>query len=216
MRNKEILRLVLITLSLIVQLTTKGQNNNENTGGKITGKIIDSLSKQPVEYATITLSAVGSNQVLNGTTADSTGSFKLPGIAPGTYIVAVDFIGYKTHTIRNLVLNKKSDVLNLKTILLSKSDGMLQGVVVSSQQKLIDNRIDKLVFNAEKDLTSQSGVATDVLKKVPQVSVDPDGNVELAGSGGITLFNQWQAILCFWQQRNRCVAIYTCQPDKKY
>ena len=42
-----------------------------------------------------------------------------------------------------------------------------------------------MVFNAEQDLTSQSGVATDVLKKVPQVSVDIDGNVELAGSSSI-------------------------------
>ncbi|MEP6845070.1 MAG: TonB-dependent receptor, partial [Panacibacter sp.] len=46
-------------------------------------------------------------------------------------------------------------------------------------------KIDKLVFNAEKDITSQTGVATDVLKKVPQVSVDVDGNVELAGSSSI-------------------------------
>ena len=37
----------------------------------------------------------------------------------------------------------------------------------------------------KEDLTSQSGVATDILKKVPQVSVDADGNVELAGAGGI-------------------------------
>ena len=42
-----------------------------------------------------------------------------------------------------------------------------------------------MVFNAEKDLTSQGGVATDILKKIPQVSVDPDGNVELAGSSSI-------------------------------
>src|SRR5690242_13406969 len=134
MRKKEILKVVLITLSLIVQLTSKAQNTNENNGGKITCKIIDFLSKQAVEYANITVSAAGSNQVLNGTTADSTDSFKLPGIAPGTYIVAVDFIGYQTHTIKNLLINKKNDVLNLKTILLSKSDGMLQGVVVTSQQ----------------------------------------------------------------------------------
>ncbi len=42
-----------------------------------------------------------------------------------------------------------------------------------------------MVFNAERDVTSQVGVATDVLKKVPQVSVDVDGNVELAGSSSI-------------------------------
>src|SRR5689334_12210500 len=123
MRKREMQSLLLVSLLLIVQLTSRAQDNNENIGGKIIGKIIDSLSKQPVEYATITLSAAGSNKVLNGTTADSTGSFNLPGITPGTYIVAIDFIGYKTHTINNLVINKKNNVLNLKTIILSKSDG---------------------------------------------------------------------------------------------
>src|SRR3954447_22346134 len=102
MHKREILKLAFISLLLIVQFTSKAQDNNESKGGKIIGKIIDSLSKKPVEYATITLSAAGSNKVLNGTTADSTGSFKLPGITPGTYIVAVDFIGYKAHTINNL------------------------------------------------------------------------------------------------------------------
>src|ERR1700749_5049836 len=42
-----------------------------------------------------------------------------------------------------------------------------------------------MIFNAEKDITSQTGVATDILKKVPQVSVDVDGNVELAGSSSV-------------------------------
>ena len=61
---------------------------------------------------------------------------------------------------------------------------MLQGVTIVGRGRLIENKIDKMVFNAERHVTSQSGVATDVLKKVPQVSVDADGNVELAGSGG--------------------------------
>src|ERR1700748_2474340 len=104
MRKKETLKLVFISLLLVIQFNSKAQNDNENTGGKIIGKIIDSLSKQPVEYATIILSAASSNQVLNGTTADSTGSFNLPGIVPVTYTVAVDFIGYKTHTITNIVI----------------------------------------------------------------------------------------------------------------
>src|SRR3954469_19574517 len=107
MRKREMQRLLLISLFLILQLTLKAQDNNENNGVKIIGKVVDSLSKKPVEYATITLSATGSNKVLNGTTADSTGNFNLPGIAPGTYIVAVDFIGYKAHLISNLVINKK-------------------------------------------------------------------------------------------------------------
>ena len=61
----------------------------------------------------------------------------------------------------------------------------MQNVTITATPRLIENKIDKIVFNAERDLTSQGGVATDVLKKVPQVSVDVDGNVELSGSSSI-------------------------------
>jgi hypothetical protein len=66
----------------------------------------------------------------------------------------------------------------LEKIYLNKKITRLADVVVIAPQNLIETKIDKMVFNAEKDLTSQGGVATDVLKKIPMVSVDVDGNVE--------------------------------------
>src|SRR5450432_4205021 len=42
-----------------------------------------------------------------------------------------------------------------------------------------------MVYNAERDITSQGGVATDLLKKIPMISVDVDGNVELQGNANI-------------------------------
>ncbi len=178
-------KLFLVTVLIIAQQTIKAQENSEAGEGRISGKIVDSLSKNPVDYATITLSISSSSKVINGTTADSTGAFILKGIVPGTYRLSVEFIGYKARIIYNVVINKKNSLVDVKTISLQKSESALKDVVVTSQQKLIDNRIDKIVFNAERDLTSQGGVATDILKKVPQVSVDADGNVELAGASGI-------------------------------
>ena len=58
-------------------------------------------------------------------------------------------------------------------------------MTVTAPRGLVENKIDKLVYNAEKDITSQGGVATDILKKVPMVSVDVDGNVELQGNANI-------------------------------
>jgi outer membrane receptor for ferrienterochelin and colicin len=84
-----------------------------------------------------------------------------------------------------VTVGKKGSALDLRIISLSKKQQMLESVTVTAPHDLIENKIDKMVYNAEKDLTSQGGVATDILKKIPQVSVDVDGNVELAGSSSI-------------------------------
>ncbi len=173
-----------IFLSLLI--ASYGQeSNNEKAGGKITGKIIDSSSNLPLEYATITLFVTGKNKPLNGTTSDTNGEFTLINIPAGSFNIIVEFIGYQTFNFSNITVNQKHEVIYLKHISLKKKQRTLQAVTVTAQGKLIDNKIDKLVFNAEKDITSQTGVATDILKKVPQVSVDVDGNVELAGSTSI-------------------------------
>ena len=158
------------------------ERNNEKAGGKIIGKVIDSSSNLPLEYATVTLFVTGKSKPVNGTTSDVNGDFNLTNIHPGSFNIVIDFIGYKTSNLGNITISQKNEVIDLKNVFLKKKQESLQAVTVTAQGKLIDNKIDKLVFNAEKDITSQTGVATDVLKKVPQISVDVDGNVELAGS----------------------------------
>ena len=157
----------------------------EKTGGRIIGKVMDSSLNVPLEYATITLLAQVKGTPLNGTTADTSGRFVLTNIPTGTFRIVVESLGYQPLHLGNITINQKHQVIDLKDIFLKRKQQALQEVTVTAQQKLVENKIDKLVFNAEKDITSQTGVATDVLKKVPQVSVDVDGNVELAGSTGI-------------------------------
>jgi len=158
---------------------------NAQTKNSISGRVIDSVSKNGVEYGAITLLTVNDNKVLNGTTTDSLGYFTLSDIEDGSYKLSFESIGYKQKTLPGIHIKKGEAAQNIGIILLSKTDNTLKDVVVTSQKKLIENRIDKLVFNAENDITSQGGVATDILKKIPQVSIDADGNVELAGNGGI-------------------------------
>lgn len=179
-----------IIVSLFVLLSLLGQLAAQapvNTAGAaiIRGKIIDSLSGKPLEYATITLLNSSNGKTITGTTSNTAGQFALENIATGEYRLLVEFIGYKSITVPRLVIAKRNEIAELRNIPLVKDAKLLSGVTVTAQAKLIDNKIDKLVFNAEKDLSSQGGVATDVLKKVPQVSVDVDGNVELSGSSSI-------------------------------
>ena len=101
----------------------------------------------------------------NGATTDNVGNFTVTNVPPGTFTIVVESIGYSPFSIKNVIINQKHEVVNLKNIMLSKKQQTLQNVTVTAQKKLVENKIDKLVYNAEKDITSQTGVATDVLKK---------------------------------------------------
>ncbi|MCD1116731.1 outer membrane beta-barrel protein [Chryseobacterium turcicum] len=61
----------------------------------------------------------------------------------------------------------------------------IQEVIISGKKAVVENKIDKIVYNVANDLTSQTGAAIDILRKVPQVTVDADGNVELQGNPNV-------------------------------
>ncbi|MES2005767.1 MAG: outer membrane beta-barrel family protein [Bacteroidota bacterium] len=151
--------------------------------GRFTGKIVDASTQKPVEYATITVINV-SGKAVNGSVTDAKGVFEVTNIPPGTYTLLVDFIGYTAYKKEKLVISDNKPVA-LGLITLASSKETLASVTVTSRAPIIENKIDKIVYNAANDVTSQGGVALDVLKKVPQVTVDIDGNVELQGNSSI-------------------------------
>jgi outer membrane receptor protein involved in Fe transport len=61
----------------------------------------------------------------------------------------------------------------------------IEAVTIVGKKAVVENKIDKIVYNVANDLTSQNGAAIDVLRKVPQVTVDADGNVELQGNPNV-------------------------------
>ncbi len=170
---------------LVVICTTFGQKATDNTGFKIKGKLIDSLTNNPLEYATISLFLNADKKPINGTVTDNKGNFEVDNVKAGNYKLIAEFLGYKAITLPGLQIDIDHPIVQIKDMVLAPKTTTLQNINVAVQGTIIENKIDKMVFNAEKDLTSQSGVAADVLKKVPQVSVDVDGNVQLAGSSSI-------------------------------
>ena len=174
-----------ITLLLLLSIfTAQAQTVNKATG-KISGKIIDAQTGAPIEYTSIRLFSQDQNKLVNGVIADGKGVFKISNVPDGKYKVVFDFLGYQKVEKTEVVLNKDSRSITFDDIKLTSSQTTLQGVTITANKPLIENKIDKMVYNTEKDISSLSGVATDVLKKVPQIAVDIDGNVELQGNSNI-------------------------------
>ncbi len=180
---------------LLLFLLSAGLNLKAQTGGphvtpyddkgKITGVVTDSLTKQPVDYATVSIYKQGNSSPFNGASTDPKGNFIIDGISPGDYKVTIDFLGYKRHTIAHVIITSDNKNVSLGNILLSSAQNRLNEVVITGHAATVENKIDKLVFNPGNDLTSQGGVALDVLQKVPMVAVDINGNVELMGNTNV-------------------------------
>lgn len=167
-----------ITLA-VAQVTAPAKGN-----GRISGSIIDTETNQPVEFANVALIDPKTGKPVDGAVADAKGKFTIVKIAAGTYHVAISFIGYETKTIENVDLTDKK-IIELGTIKLPSEAKVLSEIVVEGQKQLIEERVDRTVYNAENDKTTAGGDATDVLRRVPLLSVDLDGNVSLRGNSNL-------------------------------
>jgi len=152
--------------------------------GFISGKVKDTESKNPLEFATVSLTEKRSNKLIEGTITDVKGRFLFENIEVGEYLVTISFIGFEEKTLDVKTTNKKPDS-RLKNIFLSQSSEMLSEVTIEDEKAIYETRIDKIVYNAEHDLNDSETDATDVLRKAPLLSVDLEGNVSLRGSRNI-------------------------------
>jgi len=164
----------------------KGQpSNSSKTGyGKISGQIIDE-NQQPVPFATISLINISTSKTIDGTIADDQGKFSIRNIPAGTFKVNISFIGYDPVVKSSYEITGKGESYDLGMISLAPNVKELDEVVVEGKKELMEEKVDRIIYNAEQDKTTLGGDASDVLRRVPMISVDLDGNVSLRGSSNI-------------------------------
>ena len=185
-------RFLLLAISLFLSFGAYGQfggfgNSGPKIKGKISGVVIDTTTNVPVGFATISLRKAGRDKIINGTLTEDDGSFSFEDISPGAYDLEFSFIGYTSIVVDSIETTKKKPDNNIGNIFMKPTDYLLDEVEVTAQRALIENKVDKIVFNAEDDSSIAGGDATEVLRKVPLLSVDLDGNVSLRGSQNVQI-----------------------------
>ena len=153
----------------------------------ITGVVLDSASKKPLEYASVVVLSQTDQKPVEGMKTDDKGQFNFKTLVPGKYILRIGYLGYRTYERQNLVLNDGQQ-LNLGKIPLHVSGTkLLKEVVVTAPRPGMVIGIDRKVFNVEQSLISQGSSVTDLLSDIPSLSVDADGNVSLRGSSNVRI-----------------------------
>lgn len=174
--------LFLTAMLFLFSSLLSGQSTTKFT---FSGKVFDKSTNQPLEYSTISVIDRISGKIINGSIADEKGAFGIANIPSGVYKIEIDFIGYQKSIIDSVTISSNKRSVALGTVFLESTMHNLQGVSVFADKPVIESKIDKIIYNAANDITSQGGLAIDILKKVPQVNVDIDGNVELQGNSNI-------------------------------
>src|SRR5690606_32082615 len=140
-----------LTFSLLCVVFTTANLFAQNS--KISGTVVDSLTNQPVEFANVALIPSGSTTPVDGTICDDKGEFTLTRVASGSYDVTISFIGFETRVLKAVIGDRREDI-DFGRIIISPTPQLLEAVTVEGQKALIEERVDRLVYNAENDITS--------------------------------------------------------------
>lgn len=175
MRKNVWLLLVLLVVAGGKAIAQVQKTIDQQVSGHLAGKLLDAKTSQPVEMASIALLRADST-LLTGMYSAADGSFKFSNVPLGKMILRVNFVGYKT-LFKTISLSKAATTVDMGAVKLESNVKSLAAVTVIAEKPTFTMAIDKRVFNVDKNLASVGGTATDVLKQVPSVNVDIDGNV---------------------------------------
>lgn len=162
--------------------------NAQTIKGRISGVVVDKATGNPVESSDVRLLSAADSSFVTGTATDAAGNFLMEVIKPGRYFLNVRMIGYSNFAVNEIILNKRNSEINLDTIRIrSGNDIQTDEIEVETQKSPIEFSADKKIFNVSDDITITGGNALDVLKNVPSIQVDVDGNVTLRGSQNVKI-----------------------------
>lgn len=146
--------------------------------GSITGKLVDSLTKQPLSLATVTLFNAGDTSILTYRMTTPDGDFRVPGLPAGKQLrVIVSYSGFGIY--RNEFTLSPGEQKSLGTISMVPDARSLEEVLVTAERPPVIFRKDTIEFNAAAFKTLPTALVEDLLKKLPGVSIDAEGNIKV-------------------------------------
>ncbi|MEJ7779271.1 MAG: TonB-dependent receptor [Daejeonella sp.] len=159
----------------------------------IRGILVDEQNKQPLEYASVALLKTSDSSVVAGAVTKINGSFEFNKLQSGQYTLKFVYIGYQSKFLTVDLSTQKQ--IETGTISLSPGSALLNQVTITGEKINSLNKIDKQSYRADQFESAKGGTAIDVLKNLPSVSVDGEGNISVRGSTGFLVLVNGKPVL---------------------
>ena len=184
-------KISLILLSGFIWLTSSAQKN-----GNVKGVVFDTIAKQPVPAATITVLQAKDSSLVTFTMTNNRGEFSLANVPYGDYRLLVTHVSY--HNVNKyFTVNEANKNIDLANIEVSDKNKVLEEVVIMAEAPPVTLIGDTVQYNAGSFKTKPNAVVEDLLKRMPGIQVEKDGTVKAQGQE-VKSIGGWKRI--FWKR----------------
>lgn len=149
--------------------------------GSITGIIKDSTQNKNIPLATISVFKAKDTSIVTYRLSDEEGRFKVPGLPLNeTLRCVITYSGYEAFR-KEFTLSSGQQDITIDNIWMIPTTRELDEVIIMSERPPVTIKNDTIEFNASSFKTLPNALVEDLLKKLPGVFVDKEGNIMVNG-----------------------------------
>ncbi|WP_040574053.1 carboxypeptidase regulatory-like domain-containing protein [Pontibacter sp. BAB1700] len=149
--------------------------------GELKGLLLDEATKGALPYATVAVYTAADTVMVTYRMSDEKGSFRVPGLPLDQQLrVVITMMGFKVYR-KEFKLTPDQASLDLGVINMEQSSNLLNEVLIVAETPPVLVRNDTLEFNASSFKTLPTALVEDLLRKLPGVTVDQQGNIMVYG-----------------------------------
>ena len=200
-------RAVCLLLLALLPVPARAQQPPAPAGaGVLLGTVVSSETAQPLASVSVSVRSLADSAVVAGALTGAGGRFRVEGLRPGRYRVEAALLGYTGHRGAPVTVTAAEPRVEIPEIRLVPSAIALEGVRVTGERSQVVVAPDRNIYSTRDMPVAQGGMATEVLRSVPELEVDIDGAVSLRGTAAQIYLNgrpapmQGEALNVFLQQ----------------
>lgn len=172
--------LLLICATVLINGRLAAQRPSGN-GGIITGDVLEEAGGKAVAAATVELLCPAEPGKGRSTVTNGNGEFVFSNLDMGIYQLKISSVGFNTLTIDSIRLRPDRNDFSLNDLRLTARTTEMTAAVVYAEKPLVQSKNGNITFNAAESPLSAGSSANELLKNVPLVSTDADGNLTVRG-----------------------------------